>query len=90
MKKLNNFIKAEQLLNNYSLYEDNKIFSNYFTIKINDDYRPEGQKIFNISYFLIPLSEDKFSYNKGEELFLKENYFIYHGDKVFYPFFVHP
>lgn len=88
MKVLDNFLYAEQILNNYSLYgEDMK---DYFNIHLPEPYMPSNQKKFPLPYFIVPASEDKIIFKSNEEDFFNENLFLEYKSRKCYRFFVHP
>ena len=88
MKVLDNFLYAEQILNNYSLYgEDMK---DYFNIHLPEPYMPSNQKKFPLPYFIVPASEDKIIFKLYEEDFFNENLFLEYKSRKCYRFFVHP
>lgn len=86
---LDEFIFAEQVLNNYDLYNGTER-ENSFKMNLKPDFLPENQKSFSLPYFLIPLDKDFILYKKEEKEFFDENLFSEKDGKVYYPFFVHP
>lgn len=86
---MDQFIFAEQVLNNYDLYKGTDR-ENSFKMNLKPDFLPENQKTFALPYFLIPIDKDLILYKKEEEKFFKENLFVEKNKKTFYPFFVHP
>lgn len=87
---LKSFINCEQLLNNYSLYEENENWKNFFYINLEDKYKPEKQCFFRLPYFLIPLEKDFIVYKNSEIDFLRQNLFFYRANICYYAFFIHP
>lgn len=51
---LEKFIFAEQVLNNYDLYNGTDR-ENSFKMNLKSDFLPENQKIFSLPYFLISI-----------------------------------
>ena len=86
---LNEFVYAEQVLNNYDLYNGTDR-ENSFKMNLKPDFLPENQKTFPLPYFLIPIDKDLILYKKEEEEFFKENLFVTKKGITYYPFFVHP
>ncbi len=86
---LDEFVFAEQVVNNYDLYNGTDR-ENSFKMNLKPDFLPENQKTFALPYFLIPLDKDFILYKKEEKKFFDENLFLEKGGKIYYPFFVHP
>lgn len=86
---LEKFIFAEQVLNNYDLYNGTDR-ENSFKMNLKSDFLPENQKIFTLPYFLIPINKDLILYKESEKQFFDNNLFFSKDGKTFYPFFVHP
>lgn len=86
---LDEFVFAEQVLNNYDLYNGTDR-ENSFKMNLKPDFLPENQKLFALPYFLIPLDKDFILYKKEEKKFFDENLFLSKNGKIYYPFFVHP
>lgn len=85
--KLRNFIKAEQVKNNYSLYKNDEM---HLEFDIPEEYKPKSQNIFKITYFLIPVNSENIKFNLQDEQFIIENLYIKIDDKLYTPFFLHP
>lgn len=92
-EKLNKFIDAEQLYNNYSLYEGTEM-QNLFKMNISAEYLPENQCWFKLPYFEIPIddinTEKFFVFSEENKDFLDKNLFIKKNNIKYYPFFIHP
>lgn len=86
---LKRFIFAEQVLNNYDLYNGTDR-ENSFKMNLKSDFLPKNQKIFTLPYFLIPINKDLILYKESEKQFFDNNLFFLKDGKTFYPFFVHP
>lgn len=86
---LDEFIFAEQVLNNFDLYKGTDR-ENAFKMNLKPDFLPENQKIFSLPYFLIPIDSDLILYKKEEKKFFEDNLFMSKKGKTYYPFFVHP
>ena len=83
------FIFAEQVLNNFDLYKGTDR-ENAFKMNLKPDFLPENQNTFSLPYFLIPIDSDLILYKKNEEKFFDDNLFLSKNGKIYYPFFVHP
>ena len=70
---LDEFVFAEQVLNNYDLYNGTDR-ENSFKMNLKPDFLPENQKLFALPYFLIPLDKDFILYN----FYQKTERFIIH------------
>ncbi len=88
-KKLSLFVECEQRLNNYNLYES-KEWKDFFYINIADEYKPENQESFKLPYFIIPIEQDKFIFEKDYSDFFEENLKHNFKNQKCYPFFIHP
>lgn len=86
---LQDFIFAEQTLNNYDLYRGTER-ENSFKMNLKPDFLPENQKIFALPYFLVPTDNDFILYKEEEKKFFDENLFLSKNEEIYYPFFVHP
>ena len=86
---LEEFIFAEQVLNNFDLYKGTDR-ENAFKMNLKPDFLPENQNTFSLPYFLIPIDSDLILYKKNEEKFFDDNLFLSKNGKIYYPFFVHP
>lgn len=86
---LGEFIFAEQVLNNFDLYNGTDR-ENAFKMNLKPDFLPENQKTFHLPYFLIPIDRDLILYKKDEKKFFDDNFFMSKNGKTYYPFFVHP
>lgn len=86
---LQDFIFAEQALNNYDLYKGTER-ENSFKMNLKPVFLPENQKTFALPYFLVPVDNDFILYKKEEKKFFDENLFLSKNEKIYYPFFVHP
>lgn len=86
-KLLKKFLYCEQVLNNYSLYNDNRYI---FKMNLSNEYLPESQKFFKLPYFVIPIDRENNEFSQKYKDFLDVNFFINKKGKNFYPFFIHP
>lgn len=77
---LDEFVFAEQVLNNYDLYNGTDR-ENSFKMNLKPDFLPENQKVFALPYFLIPLDKDFILYKKEEKNFLMKIYFYQKTEK---------
>ena len=80
------FIFAEQVLNNFDLYKGTDR-ENAFKMNLKPDFLPENQNTFSLPYFLIPIDSDLILYKKNEEKFFDDNLFLSKNGKIYYPFF---
>lgn len=88
-KKLSIFVEFEQRLNNYSLYEELE-WNEFFKINIADKYKPENRECFKLPYFIIPVDQDKFIFEREYSDFFEKNLKHIFKNQNCYPFFVHP
>lgn len=66
---LEEFIFAEQVLNNFDLYKGTDR-ENAFKMNLKPDFLPENQNTFSLPYFLIPIDSDLILYKKMRKSFL--------------------
>ena len=88
-ENLSIFIKCEQQLNNYDLYEEPE-WKNFFKINIKDEYKTQNQKLFKLPYFIIPLEAGNFIFAKEYYNFFEKNLNHNINNQKYFPFFVHP
>ena len=72
-KLLKKFLYCEQVLNNYSLYNDNRYI---FKMNLSNEYLPESQKFFKLPYFIIPIDRENNEFAQKYKDFLDVNFFI--------------